>query len=126
MNDQNPYQPPGTTIPARSPRLARYERDTLSSYLAYHERPPSVPRYLLPYAVQWVRVFVGMALTMAACTYLLGSRFLDAAPIMLGVFIGFIVRDYTYARLVVALWPMLDEIFDWDRVRAKYDTLSQP
>lgn len=120
----NPYESPA--VCTRSPRLAYYERETLKAYLKFHEKPPTVWRWLQPHAAQWLRfAFILTALAAVAWIFLEPDAVLVGAMLGIAFLLGIAARDYSYARLVIAIWPMLDDMFDWDRVRARYDEMSK-
>ena len=125
MNDQNPYQPPAGA--ARLPRTVRYEQSTLRAYLDYHRAPPSLAGFLARHINRWFALALVTGCVILAWSFLLGSEsFQRSMPLAIGILMGYIIHDCTHARLFVRMWPMLDDIFDWERVQAKYDSLSQP
>jgi len=117
----NPYEAPATA--ARPSRLARLERDALKQYLMYREQQPTLLSLITGNVMHWLWF-----------SMLTGPPFLIAALLLmdecvlgiwLGLLAGFALRDVGLARLFVILWPMLNDVLDWDRVQARYDQMSQ-
>ena len=120
---ENPYAAPRT--PTRSPRTGPtpLQRMVLSRCLRYHATPPTSGSLILD---SWrtllfqASVFGGLGglLTISGRTEL-GWGFI-------GVGIGMVAFIPSFFRIVVALWPLLDSLLDWPRIRRLLETPGDP
>ena len=114
MNDPNPYQPPAS--PARVSRFARFEQSTLKAYLDHHQTPPTLITILARHFARWV----GLSLITVGIGLIVGLS-LSEESFVVGMLAGYVLKDCMHARLFVQMWPMLDDIFDWERVKTRYE-----
>ncbi|HEU5116011.1 MAG TPA: hypothetical protein VFT74_04975 [Isosphaeraceae bacterium] len=103
------------------PRRRKLYQRAISIYLDYHENGQSLGRVYRQLVKSYV-IFVGL---MGLGIYLYWiNRFFEVAYLLIGFVLGKLFADYSFVRVSVALWPMLDRLFDWSRVRKLNETLS--
>ena len=115
----NPYQSPGQEPASQLPER---HRTILEAYLKHRDQPPTVLVYLRKVLPFWLLVMVLMAV--GAAPLVLFARDATASPTLLycgasllaGVFIGACARDIGWIRRVVATWPVMREVIDWEKI----------
>jgi hypothetical protein len=100
-------------------QLTKQQRRMLEIYRWYRAHPPSLRFYLsamLWRSARWlyVGVFAIAVLIVIGRATIFGSL----TYIILGLLLGFVVRDVIYYRQTTLVWPVFDEIIDWGKVEA--------
>ena len=99
----------------------------LKYYWKYHTSPPTLLSMLPRAVVVWILFVVLLvgayflaSLVIDDPTYQFGLLGLSA-----GVMFGVVLRDIGIMRLTEQIWPILEEIIDWEAVEEKHDALNE-
>ena len=113
---ENPYAAP--LAPIARPRLPPLWRTALAGYLRQHAEGAS---YGLLLRMYWKQLLFGAIYFLATGGLALAAGFSSAGWFWLGVWAGSLLHTLAQFRAYLKLWPLLDRIFDWDRVRRLLD-----
>ncbi len=96
------------------PPLTRFQRKTLTWYLKYHDKPPTLGRLVL--RSWWTHAaMLAIGVGIAASLYYLGIP--SVGTLLLGMMLGAVVRDIRHFWNTVMVWPLLEQVFDWERIK---------
>jgi hypothetical protein len=106
-------------------QLTKRQRRVLEIYRWYRAHPPSFRFYLsamLWRSARWLYASIfGIAILIVMTR---ASIFGGLTYIILGVLLGFVIRDVLSYRQTTLVWPVFDEIIDWSKVDALLQSAS--
>jgi hypothetical protein len=120
QRDANPHVAPRAAASASdAPRpLTPRQRQFLRTYLAFHDQPPTLSSML---GKTW-KSYLILLLWTGAMAYLCVIWNADrAAFLVVGMALGSILNGVGIVRRFLKVWPVLDSVFDWDRVRQRLE-----
>ena len=128
-SQQNPFRSPEVPVDAiaLSP-LTPMQRRVLEFYWKHREHQPSWRSMLLRWLRLWSLALLGYGVAIGV-GYLLIPKVWpwdDVLPHFVAVFLialamGGMFRDITYLRQTTHIWPILQDVLDWDKVAARLD-----
>ena len=127
QHEMDPYQSPAMDamlVDDEWRPLTRGERSVLSLYFEHRNRPFRVSRLLLRMIPNWCLILTAMAilLIMAMAISPPDSELpIYALLSFSSCFLGVFFRDIGIARRLVVMWPMLRDVFDWQRIEARLE-----
>jgi hypothetical protein len=96
------------------PPLTRFQRKSLTWYLKYHDKPPTLGRLLLrSWWIHAIMLIVGVGI--AASLFYLGMP--SIGMLGLGMMLGAVLRDIRHFRNTVMVWLVLEQVIDWGRIK---------
>ena len=103
--------------------VTRKQRLMLAVYRKYHRGGISLWRIyrLCGWRIAVVPVYFTLA---AVLCFAYGINW--AGLLLVGFGAGAVLRDLAYFRRSVAVWPLIEEITDWDRVDQLFDDKASP
>lgn len=93
--------------------MTKLERRTLEYYKQYRRNPPKANRIWLS-SLRTHSILIGGAACLTAFDYLTG-HFLWSY-LMLSFIFGVLLSDYRRGIVSEAIWPLFEDIIDWDYV----------
>ncbi|MDQ2807720.1 MAG: hypothetical protein M3Z04_12560 [Chloroflexota bacterium] len=99
--------------------LTHLQRATLMLYRAYHANAPTVGGILRRLTKRYLIMLIVVVATLTVVT--LTGSFSDALPwagLLIGLVSGAAARDLGYARIAVRVWPVLNQVLDWQKIDA--------
>lgn len=120
----NPYQSPSADLSPPPFPLSRVQRKSLEFYWKYRGRRLTLSQLIWLVLPKWAMMPLLLLAVSLANAWLPagGQPQLDWLLLLLvGFASGLFARDYAYLRSMVHLWPVLDEVFDWNAIQAKLE-----
>lgn len=120
----NPYHSPAMDDSPPPCPMSRHQRKTLEFYWKHRARRLTMGQLIWLVLTKWAMMLVLLLALGLANEWLPvgGQPQLDWLLLLLfGFASGLFARDYAYLRSMVHLWPVLDEVFDWNAIQAKLE-----
>ncbi|MCE9554056.1 MAG: hypothetical protein K8T91_11865 [Planctomycetes bacterium] len=129
-SQQNPYSAPEVPIEAITlTPLTPMQRRVLEFYLKHREQQPSWRGMLWRWLRLWSVALLGYGMAIGGAYFLIPKVWPwdDALPHFVAIFLcalamGGMFRDITYLRQTTHIWPVLQDILDWDKVAARLES----
>jgi hypothetical protein len=94
-------------------KLTRLQRKTLQYFHAFRSESPTVGRQL---SFNWVAWLPLLVVAVLGCIVLLAPGFENVGWLWIGLVVGAFFRDIGRYRGIVRVWPVYQEIINWQRV----------
>ena len=114
----NPYQSPAAEDSPPPFPLSRVQRKSLEFYWKHRGQPLTLGRLIWLVLPGWIMMSVVLLPAVGVVTLFNrdGTLYL-----MFGFLAGIVVRDLAYLQSTIHIWPVMDEVLDWNAVQAKLE-----
>lgn len=96
--------------------MNKFERNTLLQYIKMREQSPTTAGIMVR---SWKHYTFLVVLLASICLLAIVLEIRMIAIVATGLVAGAVLRDIGYARRLVRVWPLLEEIMDWNRIEKK-------